>query len=71
MPILWTDIETDFLVFERYHRNDEFHNIPGRSREVFWRSVARRIRRNFHFGVNARQCELRWRNLIRSYNVSK
>jgi hypothetical protein len=71
MPILWTDAESDFLVLERYNRNNEFHNIPGTSREIFWRSVARRLRRRLNFNVNARQCELRWRNLVRNYNVSK
>ena len=26
-PILWTDRESDYLIHQRHHRNDEFHNI--------------------------------------------
>ena len=46
-PILWTDAESDYLIRQRRRRNDEFHNIPGRSRARFWKSVARRVNRYF------------------------
>lgn len=73
MPILWTDAESDYLIRQRRHRNDEFHNTPGRSRARFWESVARRVNR--HFGrrrrrYTGRQCEQKWRNLLRDYRVS-
>jgi hypothetical protein len=71
MPIQWRVAETDFLVNERRYRNDEFHSMPGRSRVEFWESVVRRIYRRFYFDVTARQCETKWVNLVRDYNVSK
>ena len=58
----------------KYSRNDEFHDIPGRSRARFWESVARRVNR--YFGRRGRrrytdrQCEQKWRNLVRDYRVS-
>jgi len=72
-PILWTDRESDYLIRQRRRRNDEFHNIPGRSRARFWESVARRV--NTHFRLRrrrytGRQCEQKWRNLLRDYRVS-
>ncbi len=39
----WHDPMTDMLVEERRRRNDEFHNLYGRSRQDFWESVARRF----------------------------
>ena len=74
-PILWTDRESDYLICQRRHRNDEFHNIPGRSRARFWESVARRVNRHFHLRrrrrrYTGRQCEQKWRNLLRDYRVS-
>ena len=74
-PILWTDRESDYLIRQRRHRNDEFHNIPGRSRARFWESVARRVNRHFHLRrrrrrYTGRQCEQKWRNLLRDYRVS-
>ena len=72
-PILWTDAESDYLIRQRRHRNDEYHNIPGRSQGRFWESVARRVNR--HFGRRrrrymSRQCEQKWKNLVRDYRVS-
>jgi hypothetical protein len=74
-PILWTDAEADYLINQRRRRNDEYHDIPGRSRARFWESVARRVNRHFHRGhrrrrYTARQCEQKWRNLVRDYRVS-
>ena len=74
-PILWTDRESDYLIRQRRHHNDEFHNIPGRSRARFWESVARRVNRHFHLcrrrrRYTGRQCEQKWRNLLRDYRVS-
>jgi len=73
-PILWTDAESDYLIRQRRRRNDEFHDIPGRSRARFWESVARRVNR--YFGrrgrrrYTGRQCEQKWRNLVCDYRVS-
>ena len=73
-PILWTDRESDYLIRQRRHRNAEFHNIPGRSRARFWESVSRRVNRHFHLRrrrrYTGRQCEQKWRNLLRDYRVS-
>ena len=74
-PILWTDAESDYLISQRRRRNDEFHNIPGRSRARFWESVARRVNRHFYLRrrrrrYTGRQCEQKWRNLVRDYRVS-
>ena len=73
-PILWTDAESDYLISQRRRRNDEFHNIPGRSRARFWESIARRVNRHFHLRrrrrYTGRQCEQKWRNLVRDYRVS-
>jgi len=71
MPIEWRNEEADFLVRERRRRNAEYHSMTGRSRVGFWESVVRRISRRFNFDVTARQCEQKWNNLIRDYNVSK
>jgi len=71
MPILWNDAESNFLVDERRRRNDQYHNISRRSRTEFWESMSRRIYRTYHRQYTARQCEQRWRNLVRDYTVSK
>ncbi len=71
----WHDPMTDMLVEERRRRNDEFHNLYGRSRQDFWESVARRfICVIFYFVyslITGLQCSQKWRNLLRDYNVSK
>ena len=74
-PIFWTDRESDYLIRQRHHRNDEFHNISERSQARFWESVARRVNRHFHLRrrrrrYTGRQCEQKWRNLLRDYRVS-
>ena len=72
-PILWTDAESDYLIRQRRRRNDEFHDILGRSRARFWESVARRVNRHFRRRRRrymGRQCEQKWRNLVRDYRVS-
>ena len=46
----WHDPMVDMLISERRRRNDDYHNQYGRSRQEFWRSVARRfICAIFHF----------------------
>jgi hypothetical protein len=45
--------------------------MTGRSRVEFWESIARRIQRRFHTRFMAQQCERKWRNLVRDFNVSK
>ena len=69
--ILWGDAETDLLVSERRRRNREFHYTYRGNKTPFWESVARRIRRRYHVGFSARQCEQKFRNLQRDYKVSK
>ena len=45
--------------------------MTGRSKVEFWESVARRIQRRFNTRFTAQQCERKWRNLVRDFNVSK
>jgi hypothetical protein len=69
--ILWGDPETDFLIAERRRRNHEFHYVHRGNKVEFWESVARRIHRRYNIRFTARQCEQKWRNLLRDYGVSK
>ena len=39
----WDDPMVDMLIDERRRRNDDYHNLYGRSRQDFWSSVARRF----------------------------
>ena len=69
--IIWGEAETDFLVDERKRRNYEYHYVFRRSKAEFWESVSRKIQRNFSSDFTARQCEGKFRNLIKEYRVSK
>ena len=69
--IIWDDAEMDLLVSERRRRNHEFHYSYRGNKIEFWESVARRIHRRLNVTFSARQCEQKWRNLLRDYNVSK
>ena len=69
--VQWGDAECDMLVSERICHNEEYHNIIGRSRVDFWKSVARRIRRRYHKKYTPTQCTIKWKNLVQCYQVSK
>jgi Myb/SANT-like DNA-binding domain len=69
--VIWDDPETDLLVRERRRRNDEYHTRYRGNKIEFWKSVSRRIYRRYNRRYTARQCELKWRNLVRDYGVSK
>lgn len=69
--IIWGDPETDLLVSERRRRNGEYHSRFRGNKTEFWQSVARRIFRRYNRTFTARQCEQKWRNLIRDYGVSE
>ena len=69
--IIWGDAETDYLVEERRQRNHEYHYFFCGNKVGFWQSVARRINRRYAENFSARQCEQKWRNLVRDYGVSK
>lgn len=71
MPIEWNDAAVHFLITERRCCNTEYHRMRGRSKAPFWESVSRRIRRTYRLRYTARQCEQKWRNLVRDYTVSK
>jgi hypothetical protein len=45
--------------------------MPGRDRSEFWRSVARKIWRQFHTRFTGQQVKRKWRNLVQNFNVSK
>jgi hypothetical protein len=67
---IWNDPETDLLVSERRRRNVEYHLRFRGNKTEFWESVARRIYRRYNTRYTARQCEQKWRNLVRDYGVS-
>ena len=69
--IIWEDPETDLLVTERRRQNNEYHTRFRGNKVEFWRSVAQRIQRRYNVPYTARQCEQKWRNLVRDYGVSK
>lgn len=69
--VIWEDPATDLLVSERRRRNDEYHIRYRGNKTEFWNSVSRRIYRSFNRRYTARQCEQKWRNLVRDYGVSK
>ena len=69
--IIWGDAETDFLVEERRRRNHEYHYVYRRSKAEFWESVSRKIQRRYGSRFTGRQCEGKFRNLIKEYKVSK
>ena len=69
--ILWGEAETDMLVEERRRRNDEYHYVYRGNKEGFWESVARRIHRRFRSQYSGRQCENKFRNLVKEYRVNK
>ena len=69
--IIWGDPETDLLVSERRRRNGEYHSRFRGNKTEFWQSVAQRIFRRYNSTYTARQCEQKWRNLVRDYSVSE
>jgi Myb/SANT-like DNA-binding domain len=71
IQIEWDDAETEFLVEERRRRNYEYHFVHRRNKVEFWESISRRIQRRYGSRFTARQCEGKFRNLIKEYRVSK
>jgi len=69
--IIWEDPETDLLVSERRRRNGEYHSRFRGNKTEFWQSVVQRIFRRYNSTYTARQCEQKWRNLVRDYGVSE
>ena len=69
--IVWGEPETDLLVKERRRRNDEYHFRYRGNKEGFWESVSRRIHRQYHMRYSGRQCESKFRNLLKEYRVNK
>lgn len=68
--VVWHNAETDMLISERLRRNNYYHSVEGRSRAEFWESVARRINWRLNKMYTGRQCEQKFRNLVRDYTVS-
>ena len=69
--IICGDPETDLLVSERRRRNGEYYSRFRGNKTEFWQSVTRRIFRRYNSTYTARQCEQKWRNLVRDYSVSE
>ncbi|GET00485.1 hypothetical protein GLOIN_2v1488640 [Rhizophagus clarus] len=68
--ILWDKAETDLLVEERRKRNHEYHYVHRGNKGRFWESVSRRIHRRLCRRYSARQCEIKFRNLIKEKCVN-
>jgi len=68
--VVWHNAETDMLISERLRRNNYYHSVEGRSQAEFWESVTRRINRRLNKTYTGRQCEQKFRNLVRDYTVS-
>jgi hypothetical protein len=68
--IIWGEAETDLLISERKRRNYEYHYTFRRNKTEFWESVGRRIYRKYGKRYTARQCDMKWKNLVRDYGVS-
>lgn len=69
--IIWEDPEMDLLISERRRRNDEYHTRFRGNKVEFWKSITRRINRRYTRIYTTRQCEQKWKNLVRDYGVSK
>ena len=69
--LVWGEPETDLLVEERRQRNEEYHFRYREDKKGFWESVSQRIRRRYHTRYSARQCESKFRNLLKEYRVNK
>ena len=67
---MWTDDQLRLLIDERKTKNTEYHNIPGSSRVDFWNSIAKTINQLFGTTYTGQQCNNRFQNLVRDYNVS-
>ena len=67
---MWTDDQLPLLIDERKTKNTEYHNIPGSSRVDFWNSIANTINQRFGTTYTGQQCNNRFQNLVRDYNVS-
>lgn len=68
--ILWTDIQTEYLIDQRIARNQEFWGLPLRRQLCFWSSVAANINECFLTQFTARQVRMRWNNITSEYRVS-
>ena len=70
-PATWNEWEIRLLIDQRKYRNHEYHQIIGRSRTMFWESVARRINRAAGSNFTGKQCRRKFDNLVSIYKVSK
>ena len=69
--IIWSNPKTDLLVSEKRKRNNKYHTRFRANKTEFWQSVGQRIHRRYNSTYTAYQCEQKWRNLVRNYDVSK
>lgn len=68
---MWTRNTIRLLIDQRKYRNDEYHFEYGQRKREFWRSVARRINRIVGTNFNYRQCNRKWNDLVKAFNVNK
>ena len=71
LRIIWNELETDLLVLKKARRNEEYYFVYRGNKMGFWKNIGRRIYRRYSRRHTARQCEQKWRNLVRDYGVSK
>lgn len=68
---IWDERTIRLLIDQRKHRNQEYHQIVGRSRRKFWDSVSRRINRSAGTNFEGIQCKRKFQSLVSNYYVSK
>ena len=69
--VLWSDFHIRTLIDERRRRNFEYwYQIPGRSRNAFWHSVADHVNRVCNTNYTSTQCKNKFASLVHDYNVS-
>ncbi|CAG8611176.1 14427_t:CDS:2 [Cetraspora pellucida] len=66
---MWTDDQLRLLIDERKNRNADYYNISGNSRVNFWNSIANTINERFGTTYTGHQCNNRFQNLVRDYNL--
>lgn len=68
---IWDERTIRLLIDQRKHRNQEYHQIVGKSRRKFWNSISRRINRSAETNFEGIQCKRKFQSLVSNYYVSK
>jgi hypothetical protein len=68
---MWSDPEIKLLIDERRNKNNEYHEMAGRSHVAFWMGVAGVINMRFNKSYTGEQCREKFQNLVREHKVIK